>query len=81
MMRDILAGKIPFVLYKDIYASAAIVGAVIYYYMYTFKLNPMLAVTSAIVITIFIRLLATYYQLSLPRITKLKFKDNEDLEK
>ena len=32
MLRDILAGKVPFVLYKDIYASAAIVGAIIYYY-------------------------------------------------
>lgn len=77
MLRDILAGKVPFVLYKDIYASAAIVGAVIYYYMYTFKLNPILAVTSAILITILIRLLATFYHLSLPRIPRLRVEDDE----
>lgn len=71
MLRDILAGKVPFVMYKDIYASAAIVGALIYYYMYSFKLNSILAVASAILITILIRLLATYYHLSLPRIPKL----------
>lgn len=70
MLRDILAGKVPFVMYKDIYASAAIVGALIYYYMYMFKLNSILAVASAILITILIRLLATYYHLSLPRIPK-----------
>ena len=77
MLRDIMAGKVPFVLYKDIYASAAIVGAVIYYYMYTFKLNPILAVTSAILITILIRLLATFYHLSLPRIPRIKVDDDE----
>ena len=77
MLRDIMAGKVPFVLYKDIYASAAIVGAVIYYYMYTFKLNPILAVTSAILITILIRLLATFYHVSLPRIPRIKVDDDE----
>lgn len=81
MLRDILAGKIPFVLYKDIYASAAIVGAVIYYYMYTWKFNPILSVTSAILITILIRIFATYYHLSLPRIPKIKFEDTTDDEK
>lgn len=70
MLRDILAGKVPFVLYKDIYASAAIVGACIYYYIYTLNFNPVLAVTSAILITILIRLLASYYHLGLPRISK-----------
>lgn len=79
MLRDILAGKVPFVLYKDIYASAAIVGAIIYYYMYTFKFNPILAVTSAILITILIRLLATFYHLSLPRIPRIKVEEDEEL--
>ena len=77
MLRDILAGKVPFVLYKDIYASAAIVGAIIYYYMYILKFSPILAVTSAILITILIRLLATFYHLSLPRIPRIKVEDED----
>ena len=77
MLRDILAGKVPFVLYKDIYASAAIVGAIIYYYMYILKFSPILAVTSAILITILIRLLAPFYHLSLPRIRRIKVEDED----
>ena len=77
MLRDILAGKVPFVLYKDIYASAAIVGAIIYYYMYILKFSPILAVTSAILITILIRLFATFYHLSLPRIPRIKVEDED----
>lgn len=70
MLRDILAKEVPFVLYKDIYASAAIVGALIYYYLYTLQISPMISVSSAIIITILIRLLATYYHLGLPKLSK-----------
>lgn len=72
MLRDILAGKAPFVLYKDIYASAAIAGACIYYYMYTHNVKTSLAVTTTILITILIRLFASYYHLGLPKIPSVK---------
>lgn len=76
MVRDVLAGKVPFVLFKDIYASAAIVGAGIYYFMYTNHYNPILSVVLAIVITIVIRMLASYYHLGLPKLPRIQF-DNE----
>ena len=76
MVRDVLAGKVPFVLFKDIYASAAIVGAGIYYFMYTSSCSPILSVVTAIVITIIIRMLASYYHLGLPKLPRINF-DNE----
>lgn len=77
MVRDVLAGKVPFVLFKDIYASAAIVGAGIYYFMYTNHYNPILSVVLAIVITIVIRMFASYYHLGLPKLPRIQF-DNEE---
>lgn len=77
MLRDILAGRIPFVLYKDIYASAAILGACIFYFMYINKINEFVCVTSAILVTIMIRLLASFYHLGLPKISKLKDKNDD----
>lgn len=77
MVRDVLAGRIPFVLFKDIYASAAIVGASIYYFMFTSNCNPLLSVLTAIVITILIRILASYYHLGLPKLPKINFDEND----
>lgn len=78
MVRDVLAGKVPFVLFKDIYASAAIVGAGIYYFMYTNHYNPILSVVLAIVITIVIRMLASYYHLGLPKLPQIQFDDEKE---
>lgn len=78
MVRDVLAGKVPFVLFKDIYASAAIVGAGIYYFMYTNHYNPILSVVLAIVITIVIRMLASYYHLGLPKLPRIQFDDEKE---
>ncbi len=79
MVRDVLAGKVPFVLFKDIYASAAIVGAGIYYFMYTNHCSPILSVVTAIVVTILIRMLASYYHLGLPKLPRIEF-DKDDNE-
>lgn len=78
MLRDILAGRVPFVLYKDVYASAAIVGASLYYVMFINGVNTTVSVSLTIIITIMIRLVASFYHLSLPRIPKLNIKDDED---
>lgn len=70
MLRDILAGRVPFVLYKDVYASAAIIGAGLYYLLYVNNVNATVSVTLTIFITILIRIAASFYHLSLPRISK-----------
>jgi len=76
MLRDILAQRIPLVLYKDIYALAAIAGSVMYYYMYLHNLGTFVSVTSAIVVTILIRLVSLYYNLGLPKLSLLKKRNN-----
>jgi len=76
MLRDILAQRVPFVLYKDIYALAALAGSGMYYFMYLKNLSAFISVTSAIAVTILIRLVALYYHLGLPKLTLLKRKNN-----
>lgn len=78
MLRDILACKVPFVLYKDIYACAAIVGATVYYYLYTLKFSSSISVFLSIFITIIIRIVATIFNLSLPKRIKLKIEDKNN---
>lgn len=74
MLRDILAGKVPFVLYKDIYASAAIVGAALYFFMFKIGANPLATVIVPVVTTVAIRIIATCARLELPKSTSVKFK-------
>jgi len=77
MLRDMLAQRVPLVLYKDIYALAAVAGSTMYYYMYLNKLSAFISVTSAIFVTILIRLAALYYHLELPKLSPLKRKKTE----
>lgn len=77
MLRDILAKKIPFVLYKDIYAVAAIIGAVMFYYMHKYGVNETACILFPILSTIIIRILAPMYSLHLPKVTNFEIKDDE----
>lgn len=74
MIRDMMAAKVPFVLYKDIYAMAAVAGASIYYYMHIFGIKEIFSVSFSVIITILIRLAATYFKLRLPRLTDMRKK-------
>lgn len=62
----------------DIYASAAIVGAGIYYFMYKNHCSRIWSVVLAIVLTIIIRILASYYHLGLPKLPRIEFKDKDN---
>jgi len=66
LMRDMLAGEVPSVLTKRIYALAAIIGASVYYLLYIY--NPvsgvMIIVTVAVILAI--RVSAEHYNLQLP---------------
>lgn len=76
MLRDILAQRVPLVLYKEIYALAAFAGAVMYYCMYMKDCSAFVSVASAITVTILIRIVSLYYHLGLPKLVKLKRKNN-----
>lgn len=67
ILRDILAGRIPVVLHKQVYAVAAIAGATIYYYTNGWIGNN-LAMLVGLLLTITLRMLATYFEWNLPKI-------------
>lgn len=68
MARDILAGKIPVVLRKKVYAIAALAGAALYYYMIRLGAEATVSAAAAVVLIMAVRLLAAHYRWSLPRV-------------
>jgi len=66
MVRDILSGQIPFVLQKEIYATASILGAILYVACEYFLFGPIFSMAMAMLGTLSLRLCAIYYHLSLP---------------
>lgn len=65
MIRDMMAGEMPFVLYKRVYAVAAIAGSCIAVLL--MPCNLYLAAAAGTLATILIRLLATHYCWDLPK--------------
>ena len=70
LMRDQLAGQIPMVLRKRIYAIAALAGAIVYYLFYLLGVSEYISAPCGIALVILIRLLASRNQWSLPHIKK-----------
>ncbi len=70
VIRDILANKIPIIFHKDIYATACILGGVMYFILHLFPLSNGLVFTIACLIIISVRSLAVYYNWQLPTIYK-----------
>ncbi|MEJ6079594.1 trimeric intracellular cation channel family protein [Vibrio sp. 1-Bac 57] len=66
MIRDILSGQIPFVLQKEIYATASMLGATLYVLCDYIELGPIFSMAVAMLGTLSLRLCAIYYHLSLP---------------
>lgn len=69
VIRDTLCNDVPLIFHKEIYATACIIGGVIYLVMSHFKVNIYFSQTTTILSIIIIRLLAVRYNLSLPKIT------------
>ena len=72
LLRDIMAGKVPKILRKRVYALAAIIGAIIYYLLSYYEVC---SVTLAIILgagsVLVIRILATIFQWNLPTVKNL----------
>jgi len=66
MIRDILSGQIPFVLQKEIYATASILGAALYVICNYLSFGAITSMSIAMVGTLSLRLSAIYWHLSLP---------------
>ncbi len=66
VIRDILCNEIPIIFRKEIYATACILGGVVYFLLLktTLSQDIIVVISGSIVITV--RLLAVYFNLSLP---------------
>ena len=75
VMRDIMAGRVPKILRKRIYALAAIIGSVIYYILIHYNLcSSTLAITIGAGSVLIIRILATIFRWNLPTVKNLEEK-------
>ena len=67
MIRDTLAGEVPFVLQKEVYASASILGAVIFLILHKFDIPIDVNIFLVSVIVTVLRLLSVHKNWSLPK--------------
>ncbi len=66
-IRDVLAGEIPFIFQKEIYASACVVGAAVFCLLYSYQIFPTsVNMIIGMGVVLAIRLPAIKWQLSLP---------------
>ena len=69
VMRDIMAGRVPKILRKRVYALAAIIGSVVYYILIHFNIcSSTLAIIIGAGSVIIIRILATIFHWNLPTV-------------
>ncbi len=68
ILRDLLSREKPLVLVKQIYAIAAIFGAIMYYYMQRFNINNTVSIIIPVLLVVVIRMLASYFRWDLPRV-------------
>lgn len=69
MMRDVLAGEVPFVLYKQVYALACVLGGILYYILYCMGTPRAISASCAVGLIFLIRVLAASLRWDLPRIS------------
>ncbi len=68
VLRDVLVNQKPYILTRHIYAVASIIGCAVYYVLSVCFDYKVVGTVVAILLTIFIRLLAAKYRWSLPKI-------------
>lgn len=66
MIRDILAGEIPLILRKEVYATASLCGAIVFYLVFAVFELKALAIIASFTITFSLRLAAIKWNISLP---------------
>lgn len=66
ILRDVLCAEVPLILRRDIYATAAIVGALCYYFVQEAELGQEIAVYVGMAVVLLLRLLAIFRGLRLP---------------
>lgn len=71
ILRDVMCAKVPGVLTKHIYALASAAGALLYALLCSFGVPELYGVLGGILLVILIRMLATFFRWSLPKLKEL----------
>jgi uncharacterized membrane protein YeiH len=79
ILRDLLSGEIPMILRREIYASASLCGALLLTLLYPLRLPSLFIILVSALATLFIRLAALHWNLSLPHL-RLKESDEKGSE-
>ena len=66
MIRDVLTGQVPVVLKSDFYATASLIGGVVYYALSFLEVPLFIRFLSVALLVISIRMLAIHYKVQLP---------------
>jgi len=66
VIRDVLSDQVPFILQKEIYATACIFGGILYYILYRLGMNESLVAVIAALVVVIIRVVAIHRHWSLP---------------
>lgn len=66
VVRDVLSDQVPFILQKEIYATACIFGGILYYFLYQLGMNESLVAVIAALVVVVIRVIAIHRHWSLP---------------
>lgn len=78
VIRDILSNQVPIIFHREIYATACITGGVTYFILLQFSLPIEIVVLASGLVVMLIRLLAIYYDFSLPSVyTKDEMENNQ----
>jgi uncharacterized membrane protein YeiH len=72
MIRDVLAGDVPVVLRKEVYASASILGAILFWLLKRWGVMPEVSVPVATGVVTAVRLVSLHYGFGLPRLEARK---------
>jgi len=67
LLRDMMAGEVPKIFRKRIYAVAALLGAMVYYHTADVLLPEGMSIVAGSLLVVCIRLLAAHFQWNLPR--------------
>ncbi|KQC12303.1 MAG: hypothetical protein APR63_02875 [Desulfuromonas sp. SDB] len=78
IIRDVLSGEVPLILRREIYASASLIGAILYALFIFLKIPAGLTVAVAILAILAIRLAALRWKLTLPLIYPVRIENQED---
>ena len=68
LLRDLLANDVPVVLREEVYASASIAGALLFWYVLQLGGPPFAAIAAATVLTVTIRMVSMLRKWRLPRV-------------